>query len=466
MEENKQNQNLILKATCIFFSVISKWKMLILIAFMCGMACDFYYTFSYKPQYSASMQVALVQGENTYSQLEEARAYVKTLTYILNGQVAKDYVMEKSGIDELSMTCNISSQDETNIVNIQVLAPTKQEAYYSLKYLTKWYADNMNQYNFTYQLDVMERTPISEFPVVSNDHFSNFKKGFIISVVVLIIFIILFEYLKDTIKSPEDVQNRLDSRLFVKIPKEKKPGSKKFWRKKKSAILITSLKTSFYYRESIKKLRNRFEESAKRHNYKTLLITSSLENEGKSSLAANLALSLVKNGHKVLLIDGDMRKPSLYKIFDIKIDKSLNNYLSGNETWQSQVMLLPKNNLHLLCAAKNFDEAESLISSEKMKLLIDESKKMYDFVIVDSSPAYDINEPLIINDLVDASLLVVRQDYASSKIINETISRLVNANNNLIGCIYNARIVDIAKTKKVYGYHYGYNRYRKSQRRV
>ena len=69
------------------------------------------------------------------------------------------------------------------------------------------------------------------------------------------------------------------------------------------------------------------------------------------------------------------------------------------------------------------------------------------------------NEPLIINEWVDASLLVVKQNEATLTLINETITRIVQAKNNLIGCIYNSSVADLSRNRKIYGYRYGYNRY-------
>ena len=461
--DNKQNQNLIVKMICIFFSVLKKWQIIMIIVFISAVGLDVYKTLTFQPLYENSMKVVLNQGDNTYSQLEEALSYAKTLDYIFNGQVAKDYIMEKLDVDELNMNCSITSQDNTNIVVIKVLAPTKKESYYSLKYLVEWYQNHMDQYHFTYSLNILEKTPISENTINQNSHLKNLKQGFLISFILVIFLLSLYEYFKDTIKVADDIQRKLDSRLFAKIPKERK--SKVFWKKNRSAILVTSLKTSFYYRESINKLRNRFEESAKKHHYQSLMITSSLENEGKSSIAANLALALAKNNHKVLLIDGDLRKPSVNKIFDVKDNRSLNSYLNGANTWQSQVIMLPKTKLCLLCAKQNLIESEMMLSSEKMRLLLEEAKKEFDYIIVDSSPAYDLNDPLIINENVDASLLVVKQDEATTRLINETISSLVDVKNNLIGCIYNARVIDLGKQHRVYGYHYGYSRYRKTEGR-
>ena len=104
------------------------------------------------------------------------------------------------------------------------------------------------------------------------------------------------------------------------------------------------------------------------------MITSSVENEGKSSIAANLALSLSQNRHKVLIIDGDIRKPSLHKIFQIRTDRSINQYLEGKQSWESQIDYLEKQNLSVLCAKQDLENSEKLIQ-DRLKGLIEEAKK-------------------------------------------------------------------------------------------
>lgn len=464
MKENQQSQDFIVKIICVISTLLKKWRGILLVMLVCGMAVDFYKTFTYHPQYSSSMRAVLKLESNTYSNLEAARAYTKTLDYLFNGQVVKNYIMEKTGIQNLEMECKVNSNNDTNIIDIQVLASSKKEALYSLKYITNWYNESAGHYHFDYELSVLEKAPILEYPINLNNHASNFKKGFVYSGIISVFVLGLFAYLKDTVKTTNDVTYHVDARLFAKIPREIKRRGKKFWKKNKKAILINSLQTSFYYKESIKKLRSRLEESASRHGYKTIMVTSSLENEGKSSIAANLALALAKNDHKVLLVDGDIRKPSVYKIFDIDSDKCLNNYLNNQSEWQKQLVYLPKGELFILGAKADLDNAEELTSSKKMIQLLKEVREEFDYVVIDSSPAYQLSEPIMINEYVDASLIVVRQNRASTKIINETINRLVSAKNNLIGCIYNGNIVDLAKKHKVYGYRYGYGRYRNGER--
>ena len=116
------------------------------------------------------------------------------------------------------------------------------------------------------------------------------------------------------------------------------------------------------------------------------------------------------------------------------------------------------------CAKKDIEHAEELAHSEKMNDMIQNARNIYDYVIIDSSPARYLNDPAVMNEMVDASLLVIKQDNATAQVINETIARITNVKNNLIGCIYNASIYDIVKQQKVYGYRYGYYRYHRKER--
>ena len=87
-------------------------------------------------------------------------------------------------------------------------------------------------------------------------------------------------------------------------------------------------------------------------------------------------------------------------------------------------------------------------------------KEEYDYVIVDVSPAYLLNEPMTINEMMDATLFIVRQDYAEKDMINETISRLTYVKNNVVGIVFNSRVYEPSTMRGTYGYRYGYNRYR------
>lgn len=464
MENKLQNNEIFLKFNCIFQSILRKWKFILAVMIVCGALYDVCKTMTYKPQFQTSLQAVLYNENNTYSDLDETLSYIKSLDYIFNGQVVHQYVQEKMDVENIAYHVSINSVSQTNIVKLSVTSNKRSNAYYVLRYVVEWYQNQTDEYNFPYQLKVNEMNALNLNPIVENSNQKNYMKGFLVSGLLVFCILCFIEFISDTIRLPKDITNLVDCRLFAKIPKENKPRGKKFWIKSKKAILITSLKTSFFYKESIKKLRNRIEESSKKHGYKTILVTSSIENEGKSSIVANLAIALAQNGHKILLIDGDIRKPSIRKIFSITETKTLNTYLNGKDTWMNQIVKVPNlPNLQLLCASVDLVQSEELLSSDAMRTLIEESKYIYDLILIDSSPSRFLNDTMYVNEMVDASLLVVKQNAVNAKIVNTTISKLVNVKNNLIGCIYNSSVTDIIKKQRAYGYQYGY-RYSRSRK--
>ena len=456
MDENRTSRDLIMKLACMISYVLKRWKLIVLIALIGAMGFDTVRTLMYHPRYQASVSATLGSEQNTYSQLDTTQAYIRSLSYIFNGQNVQSYLQERLGNEDSTLTCSVNSVNDTNVVNISVQADTRRDAWFGLQYVLDWYRTNGDKYHFNYDLNVTQTNPISEAPVSANSHVRNLMMGGIGGGVFIAAVLLLLAYFSDTIKTPAEITTRIDCRMLARLPKEHK--------RRGIRLLITSLKTSFRYKEAVKKLRSRIEESSRKHGYQTIMVTSVMENEGKSSIAANLAISLAKGGHHVLMIDADIRKPSLDRILNMDTEHSLNAALSGKD-WKKEVMHSERFHMDVLCSIQDLENAEKLLSSEQMKKLLEEAKQSYEFVIVDTSPAAGLSDPLIISEHCDASLLVIRQNLAGARRINDTIDRLVTVRNNLIGCIYNGAVFDPLSEQKAYGYRYRYNRYSNEGRR-
>ena len=464
MDENRTSRDLIMKLACMISYVLKRWKLIVLIALIGAMGFDTVRTLMYHPRYQASVSATLGSEQNTYSQLDTTQAYIRSLSYIFNGQNVQSYLQERLSNEDSTLTCSVNSVNDTNVVNISVQADTRRDAWFGLQYVLDWYRTNGDKYHFNYDLNVTQTNPISEAPVSANSHVRNLMMGGIGGGVFIAAVLLLLAYFSDTIKTPAEITTRIDCRMLARLPKEHKRRGIRFWKKNREALLITSLKTSFRYKEAVKKLRSRIEESSRKHGYQTIMVTSVMENEGKSSIAANLAISLAKGGHHVLMIDADIRKPSLDRILNMDTEHSLNAALSGKD-WKKEVMHSERFHMDVLCSIQDLENAEKLLSSEQMKKLLEEAKQSYEFVIVDTSPAAGLSDPLIISEHCDASLLVIRQNLAGARRINDTIDRLVTVRNNLIGCIYNGAVFDPLSEQKAYGYRYRYNRYSNEGRR-
>lgn len=456
MENNVQNENLLTIVKCIIKDILQRWILIVAVMIVFGSVFDFMKTVTYVPQYGTSMTATLSGGEDTFKNIDKVQSYVNTLDYLMNSNNAKSYVKKKMPISKTTYKAEVTLK-QANVVKIKVTADTKREAYFSIKYLNDWYRENTERYSFPYNITVLKESKFSTKPVNPNSHIKNFLIGAVGSGFVLSCLFGLYFFLRDTIKSEEEVENKLDTRLYAKLPFEVK---KREDARNKKAILITSLKTSFFFRESMNKLRSKVEASSDKHGYKSFMITSAYENEGKSSIAANLALALAKNGRKVVLVDADFNKPAVFKIFDLDGSKSLNKAIEGTSSWRSQVAS-DRNGLDLLPCSQDTLKSEILTNSKKLDEIMKELREEYDFVIVDTSPAYLLNETMAMNELVDATLFVVRQDYATSDVINETVKRLTYVKDNVLGVVFKNVVSEGNKRTNNYNNRYGYNKYYK-----
>lgn len=455
MENNVQNENLLTIVKCIIKDILQRWILIVAVMIVFGSVFDFMKTVTYVPQYGTSMTATLSGGEDTFKNIDKVQSYVNTLDYLMNSNNAKSYVKKKMPISKTTYKAEVTLK-QANVVKIKVTADTKREAYFSIKLLNDWYRENTERYSFPYNITVLKESKFSTKPVNPNSHIKNFLIGAVGSGFVLSCLLGLYFFLRDTIKSEEEVENKLDTRLYAKLPFEVK---KREDARNKKAILITSLKTSFFFRESMNKLRSKVEASSDKHGYKSFMITSAYENEGKSSVAANLALALAKNGHKVVLVDADFNKPAVFKIFDLDGSKSLNKAIEGTSSWSSQIVS-DRSGLDLLPCSQDTLKSEILTNSKKLDEIMKELREEYDFVIVDTSPAYLLNETMAMNELVDATLFVVRQDYATSDVINETVKRLTYVKDNVLGVVFKNVVSDGNKGTSNYNNRYGYNKYR------
>ena len=413
-------------------------------------------TSMYVPEYKASLTAIVKSYDSTYAKLAETRSYTKTLEYILNGEVAKKYVKKEIGDNNANLTCTIELQDNTNFVTMSVVSDSKQSSYYALKTFVVWANEESNIYKEDYKLEVIENASYSNTPVKANSHYKNFILGSAAGFFITCAYLAFLDLLKKKIRTSSELEQNISIRMIAKIPKEHKKRGIRFWKNNKNAILITSIKTSFMFKEAFKKLRHRFEESAKKHGYKTILFTSAMENEGKTTIMVNLAIALAMKNKKVLLLDLDIIKPSVHKLLNLNVDKNINKYISGDVSWQSQVQKYKQSTLDVITTVTVEDKPEEFLRSNKIKEIFNEAKEKYDYILIDTAPMGNLSDAVIVNEYTDASILIVKQGVSTCGFIEENIFRLSNAKDNLIGCIYNSSIINREAKKKLTGYGYSY----------
>ncbi|MBQ5320950.1 MAG: CpsD/CapB family tyrosine-protein kinase [Oscillospiraceae bacterium] len=188
---------------------------------------------------------------------------------------------------------------------------------------------------------------------------------------------------------------------------------------------------------------------------KKIGITSSVPQEGKSTISINLAYSLADAGNKVLLMDGDMRRGSIARKLKKRSSHGLAEYLSGKENLAVHTNVLI-DGLDVIVRGDTPPNPSELMGSERMEKTLDTLAERYDYIIVDLPPVNSVADPLIISTYLDGVIVVVRHEHTRSDLVRETIHRLKFARAHIFGFVYNA----YSKHHKNYYRGYYKNRYK------
>ncbi len=189
---------------------------------------------------------------------------------------------------------------------------------------------------------------------------------------------------------------------------------------------------------------------------RTLLVTSSQPSEGKTTISVNLAISLAQLGQRVLLIDGDMRRPNVRKVFELENNLGLVSCLAGQQNWRAAVQPSGMENLDALVSGPVPPNPAELLSSERMRAVLGEAKTEYHFVVVDSPPLLNVADSRILAALVEGVVLVVKGGATPREMVQRAQAYVQDVGANLIGVVLNN--LDVRSSDGYYYkyYHYGY----------
>lgn len=195
--------------------------------------------------------------------------------------------------------------------------------------------------------------------------------------------------------------------------------------------------------------------SKKDRKGKIVCITSSVSDEGKTTIASNLAVTFANAGKRVLLLDCDLRKHNVSRVFRIKAEYGLADYLSGQAELSQVVFQNFVPNLDILCSSKSAPNPVVLFNSQSFEQMLDEFASNYDYVIIDTPPLGVVSDGLTIAAKSDGVVIIVKR-LLSHKILQETISNLEFADCTILGVV----LKDFLLTKHSgYYYKYYYNNY-------
>jgi capsular exopolysaccharide synthesis family protein len=204
--------------------------------------------------------------------------------------------------------------------------------------------------------------------------------------------------------------------------------------------------------EAYRTLRTNIQFSSFENDIKTILITSSGPSEGKTTTSGNLALTFAESGKKVLLIDCDLRRPSVHKKFFISNQIGLSNLLVDNLKLED-VAIKQLDNLYILTSGIIPPNPADMLGSKKMRTFIEEMKKEFDYIILDTPPIIAVTDAQLLSTMADGVLLVVSSGQAEREAAARAKELLLKVRANILGVVLNKLEL---KSRRGYGYYYYY----------
>lgn len=440
--------------------VAKQWLVILLVSLVVGVSSYITADLQYVPVYqtNTTFVVTTRSSSNTvYSNLTSTSTLAEVFTELLNSSILRKTIVQEMGVSSFQGTVNTAVIPNTNLITMSVTDSDPRMAFLATRAIIDHHEELTYQVVNDIQLEVLQHPVVPSAPINHSGASAQMLRMMLLSGFAAAVFLAGMSYLRDAVRSATEVRKKLDCDFLGEIPHEKKYKTLfSRIRNQKSSILITNPVTDFRFVESIRKLRRRVEQNI--GSGKVLMVTSLLENEGKSTVAVNLALAMEQKKKRVLLIDCDLRKPACHMVLEHKqFTFGINNVLHDNADLADCFLRYQDTDMYMLLAKKGERNTGDLIVSQQMEILLDWARQHFDFIVLDLPPMSVAADAEGMADLADASLLVVRQNIAFAPDLNKAIGNLEGHQAKMLGCVLN----NVFSTELSSGHGYGYSGYSK-----
>lgn len=457
-------------------AVLQKSWTIFLVATICSAVILVGTIFFVTPQYEASAMFYInnsdisVGGASlslTASDISASRGLVDTYIVILNTRETMNHVIDYAGVDlsysQIRGMISAEAVEETEVFRVTVESPNPNEAEIianAIAYILPKRISSIVEGTSAKVVDaaVLPTSPSS--PSYTRNTMLGFALGLLMSVGV----IVLREIIDITIRSDEDVKQVCSHPILAEVPDMSAPSKggsyyyygesgKKGTKKKGSAYgaaakqpekqrEIIGPDISFAASEAYKLLRTKLQFSfADDNDCHVIALSSAMSGEGKSLTAVNLAYTLSQLDKKVILIDCDMRRPTLAEKLKIRKKPGLSSYLTGQSHLKDLIQGCNlKNNewaFHVITAGQNPPNPVELLSSARMRRAVDKLREEYDYVILDMPPVGEVSDAMAVAKITDGILLIVRQNYCDRIMLKEAVRQFEFIHAKILGTVFN-----------------------------
>ncbi len=440
------------------------WLILALMSIV-GTIIFFVARFQYTPYYEAyttfTVNTVSTVSYNSRNQKNTVTNKMgKVFPFILTSDALKSLVMEDMGYpnaETFPAEIKASVVSDTNLVTLKVSSEDPQIAYDILRSVLRNYPSISDVAIGEVTLKQMDESGFPTEPANSPGCRKYAAAAMLVTLFICLAWLAVKSITRKTIRTEDELTHYFNTEYLGNMPSV---VFKKRSRDQNPTVTIDSEGIPFAFVEAISTIRHRVEREAQKNNAKIILVTSALQSEGKTTTSTNLAIALANRKHNVLLVDGDLRNPSVLPALGMESTGfGMVDLLSGR-CKPDQILMPYKSRKHLaiLPGGKPIDNPTPLWSSSNAKELIHKLRDNCDYVIIDAPPSAIVSDASLIARYSDGCVFVVRQDYAEIDTLREGMDMFSGTGCKLLGCVLNH-----AEVGGGYGYggygRYGYGKY-------
>ncbi len=470
------------------FEIFMKRIVFITVCTIGGLCVSFLYSkYIIKPTYIASVQMYVNSNDSTSSadlnELNYAQKVVTTYISFLQTKKFYEQVIEESNLrlskEQLKNMTNIESINNTEIFEISVSSMNPNHSFLLVKSMEKIAPELIKSIKDTAQISIVDPPALPTSPSSPNI-FKNTLIGGMITFIIAMLISLLGEVMDVNVKNQDDLlrkyqvpilgvipnykNNKKKNVLLIKLTSiakrlNKKIDSKENKKAGKSENIKENVEkdTQFIITEAYNSLRTNLKFTLRHQGCKKIVISSSLPEDGKSTITTNLGIVIGQTGSKVLLVDCDLRKGRLHNFFNIKSSPGVTNVLSNMIDIENAIQKTTYDNLYVLPLGTIPPNPSELMASSQMEELLKKLEREYDYIIIDTPPVRVVSDALILMKAADGVLIVVREEVTSHSDITNFLSKCKYMEIKVLGFILNG--ISLNQEKKSKYHYYYYNNY-------
>lgn len=417
----------------------------------------------YTPIYSASASFTVrvtnpLYAEQYYYNNSAAEQLAKTFPHILTSGILSDRVKASLGISYVPQI-TAEAMGSTNMITLTVSSGDPQLAYDVLNCVIEEYPSVAEFVVGPTVLTLLDESGVPTAPVNSPGYMRKTVTGAMLGAVLWLGISLLYWLTHKTVNNEDELGKLVNLPCLGRLP-----IMRGFAKRDDRCPILTDRDDKFGFNESVRLLRVRVEKLLDKDSGNVLMVTSTIPNEGKTTVSINLATALAQKGKRTLLVDCDLRNPSISRMFRAKVRYGLAEFLRDECSLKDVVHRLNSDNLYVAFGGNAEKNPDSLLTDKNIEFFIEAARQTFDYVILDTPPCALLADAAEIGSLSDGILLTVRQDFARRQQILESVQLLDDCGKPIIGCVLNmaSQRSDVSKYLSSYsgygygGYGYGY----------